>query len=78
MTMSLVIIPSRASESSDEAICRPCGVIIQASRRAYQERLAYTVSTMEFRNGKVIHETQYFGDPFEAPACRRQWVQQIA
>ena len=22
---------------------------------------------MEFRNGKVVHETQYFADPFEAP-----------
>src|SRR6266481_6204920 len=44
----------------------------------YQGRLAYTVSIMEFRNGKVVHETQYFGDPFEAPAWRRQWVQQIA
>ena len=43
----------------------------------YQGRLAYTVSIMEFRNGKVVHETQYFGDPFEAPAWRRQWVQQI-
>jgi len=32
----------------------------------YQGRLAYTVSMMEFRNGKVVHETQYFGDPFEA------------
>ena len=37
-----------------------------------------TVSIMEFRNGKVVHETQYFGDPFEAPAWRRQWVQQTA
>jgi hypothetical protein len=44
----------------------------------YQGRLAYTVSIMEFRSGKVVHETQYFGDPFEAPAWRRQWVQQIA
>jgi len=44
----------------------------------YKGRLAYTVSIMEFRNGKVVHETQYFGDPFEAPAWRRQWVQQIA
>src|SRR5215472_6590122 len=43
----------------------------------YQWRLAYTVSIMEFRNSKVVHETQYFGDPFEAPAWRRQWVQQI-
>jgi hypothetical protein len=43
----------------------------------YQERLAYTVSIMEFRNGKVVHETQYFADSFEAPAWRRQCVQQI-
>jgi hypothetical protein len=33
---------------------------------------------MEFRNGKVIHETQYFSDPFEAPSWRSQWVQQIS
>jgi hypothetical protein len=26
----------------------------------------------------VVHETQYFADPFEAPAWRSQWVQQIA
>jgi len=30
---------------------------------------------MEFRNGKVVHETQYSADPFEAPARRSQWVQ---
>jgi ketosteroid isomerase-like protein len=44
----------------------------------YQGRAAYTVSIMEFRNGKVVHETQYFSDPFEAPAWRSQWVQQMA
>ena len=44
----------------------------------YQTRLAYTVSIMEFRDVKVVHETQYFGDPSEAPAWRRQRVQQIA
>jgi hypothetical protein len=44
----------------------------------YQERLAFTVSIMEFRNGKVVHETQYFADLFEAPAWRKQWVQQTA
>ena len=41
----------------------------------YQGRPAYTVSIMEFRDGKVVHETQYFADPFEAPAWRSQWVQ---
>lgn len=44
----------------------------------YQERLAFTVSIMEFRNVKVVHETQYFADPFDAPAWRKQWVQQTA
>ncbi|HEX3835329.1 MAG TPA: nuclear transport factor 2 family protein [Steroidobacteraceae bacterium] len=41
----------------------------------YQERLAYAVSIMEFRNDKVVRETQYFADPFAAPDWRRQWVQ---
>jgi ketosteroid isomerase-like protein len=43
----------------------------------YQGRPAYTVSMMEFRNGKVVHETQYFADPFEAPSWRSQWVRVI-
>jgi hypothetical protein len=43
----------------------------------YHGRPAYTVSIMEFSNGKVVHETQYFADPFDAPAWRSQWVQQI-
>ena len=44
----------------------------------YQGRAAYTVSIMEFRKGKVVHETQYFADPFDAPAWRSQWVDRIA
>jgi len=43
----------------------------------YQGRPAYTVSIMQFRDGKVVHETQYFADPFEAPAWRSQWVQRM-
>jgi len=43
----------------------------------YKGQSAFTVSIMEFRNGKVVHETQYFADPFEAPAWRSQWVQRI-
>ena len=43
----------------------------------YEERQAYTVSIMEFREGKVVHETQYFADPFDAPAWRSKWVQQL-
>jgi hypothetical protein len=43
----------------------------------YQGRLVYTVSIMEFGNGKVIHETQYFAEPFQAPAWRAKWVEQV-
>jgi hypothetical protein len=40
----------------------------------YQGRPVDTVSIMEFRDGKVVHETQYFAVPFEPPAWRAQWV----
>ena len=40
----------------------------------YQSKRAYTISMMEFRDGKVARETQYFADPFDAPAWRAQWV----
>ena len=40
----------------------------------YGGKRAFTVSIMEFGDGRVLHETQYFADPFEAPAWRAQWV----
>ena len=43
----------------------------------YNGRPTYTVSIMEFRAGKVTRETQYFADPFEPPAWRTQWVEQM-
>lgn len=43
----------------------------------YKEKPAFTVSIMEFRENKVVHETQYFADAFEAPAWRSQWVEPI-
>ncbi len=42
---------------------------------AYQDKPSYTVSIMEFRDGKVSREVQYFADAFEAPAWRAQWVE---
>ena len=38
---------------------------------------SHTVSVMEFRDGKVFRETQYFGDPFEPWSGRAQWVEPI-
>jgi hypothetical protein len=41
----------------------------------YGAEVWQTISIMQFQNGKVIHETQYFAEPFEAPAWRSQWVE---
>ena len=41
----------------------------------YDAKPSYTVSIMEFSGEKVARETQYFADPFEAPAWRAQWVE---
>lgn len=38
---------------------------------------SYTVSIMEFRDGKVARETQYFGDPFAPGPSRAQWVERM-
>ena len=43
----------------------------------YDDKPTYTVSIMEFRDKKVARETQYFADPFVAPAARSQWVERM-
>src|SRR5580693_1682135 len=43
----------------------------------YDDKPSYTVSIMEFSGDKVIRETQYFADPFVAPAFRAQWVERM-
>ena len=43
----------------------------------YNGKPFYTVSVMEFEGNKVARETQYFADPFAAPASRAQWVERM-
>ena len=43
----------------------------------YDGKPSYTVSIMEFRDDKVARETQYFADPFVAPAFRAKWVERM-
>lgn len=43
----------------------------------YDGKPSHTVSIMEFRGDKVWRETQYFADPFVAPASRAQWVERM-
>lgn len=34
----------------------------------------HTVGIFEFRDGKIVHEVDYFAEPFPAPEWRMQWV----
>ena len=43
----------------------------------YDGQPSYSVSIMEFLDGKVSRETQYFGDPFEPGASRAHLVEPI-
>jgi ketosteroid isomerase-like protein len=44
----------------------------------YDGRPSYTVSIMEFADGKVARETQYFGDAFAPGPSRAQWVEHMS
>jgi hypothetical protein len=41
----------------------------------YDGRPSHSLSIMEFEEGRVARETQYFGDPFEPGPSRAQWVE---
>ncbi len=43
----------------------------------YDGHPSFTVSIMEFLEGKVVRETQYFGDPFDPGRSRAQWVERM-
>jgi hypothetical protein len=43
----------------------------------YDGQPSYTMSIMEFLDGKVARETQYFGDPFEPGPSRAHLVERM-
>jgi hypothetical protein len=43
----------------------------------YDGRPVNVVSIMEFKDGKIVHETHYYADPFEPPEWRFQWVKKM-
>ena len=40
----------------------------------YGDKLVQGISIFEFRDGRIVSETDYFADPFDAPAWRSEWV----
>jgi hypothetical protein len=59
-------------------IAGSAGLWISELVLSYDERPFHVVSIMEFENGQVVRETQYFGAPFEPGASRAQWVEPMA
>ena len=43
----------------------------------YGDQPFHVVSVMEVAGDKVVRETQYFAEPFEPGASRRQWTEQM-
>jgi SnoaL-like domain len=44
---------------------------------SYDAQPYYVVSIMEFEDGQVLRETQYFSEPFEPGPSRAQWVERM-
>jgi len=40
----------------------------------YGDKPTHAIGIFEFRDGKVVSETDYWAESFEAPAWRSQWV----
>jgi SnoaL-like protein len=43
----------------------------------YGGKIYNGVSILEIAGGKIVHEIDYFAEPFEAPAWRAQWVERM-
>ena len=43
----------------------------------YGSDTTYLTSIIEFRDGQIVRQTDYFASPFEAPAWRSQWVERM-
>ena len=52
-------------------------VWVVEGRSDYSGRIYHVANIIEFRDGKIMRETRYYADPFEAPAWRAPWVEPI-
>ena len=43
----------------------------------YESGMTYLTSIIEFSGGKIVKQTDYWANPFEAPAWRAGWVERM-
>jgi hypothetical protein len=41
----------------------------------YQGTIFHVTNIVEFVDGRIVRETRYYAEPFEAPAWRAEWVE---
>ena len=51
--------------------------VIETELRYADGSLYHGVAIIEVRDGKVFRETDYFGEPFQAPEWRSAWVHRM-
>ena len=47
-------------------------------KQTFRERSVFAVSVMEFKGGRVFHETRWFAPPLLAPAWHVKWPEPVA
>lgn len=52
--------------------------VVEGSSRYPDGTDYHLVAVIEFKDGKAIHEVDYFGPAYPAPEWRKQWVEQIS
>ena len=52
-------------------------VFVVEATADYRGQKSFATSIVEFRNGKVVKQTDYWSDPFEPPPWRSQWVERM-
>jgi hypothetical protein len=67
--------PARVTFEMHRTIGRQDLWVNEYTIRYNDEKPLNVVGIMEFRDGKVVRERIYFGEPWEPPAWRAQWVE---
>jgi len=52
-------------------------LVVSEATLDYGGKIYHSVSIFELEDGKVVKETDYFAEPFEAPQWRAQWVEKM-
>jgi hypothetical protein len=69
--------PARVTFDIHRTIGRQDLWVNEYTIRYDDEKSLNVVGIMEFGDGKVVHERIYFGEPWDPPAWRAQWVERM-